>query len=77
MKSVANMICLMYLFYNVVVVAECCGCYCCHRVCFSMDPDTHVEAIKQAEEIVLEGTSHWSCKIAITGSSKRTFRAYR
>jgi hypothetical protein len=32
-----------------------------------VDPDTHIDSIEQAEEIVLEGTSKWSCKIAITG----------
>lgn len=38
-----------------------------HRNTFSVDPDTHIDSIEQAEEIVLEGTSKWSCKIAITG----------
>ncbi|PSN40701.1 Protein unc-13 C [Blattella germanica] len=36
------------------------------RNTFSVDPDTHIDSIEQAEEIVLEGTSKWSCKIAIT-----------
>ncbi|KAI5724998.1 hypothetical protein M8J77_009964 [Diaphorina citri] len=31
-----------------------------------MDPDTHIDTLEQAEAIVLEGTSNWSCKIAIT-----------
>ncbi|KAF4526521.1 hypothetical protein B566_EDAN005888 [Ephemera danica] len=36
------------------------------RTTFSVDPDTHIDSLEQAEEIVLEGTSKWSCKIAIT-----------
>lgn len=36
---------------------------------FSVDPDTHIDTLETAEGIVLEGTSNWSCKIAITGWS--------
>ncbi|XP_057334436.1 protein unc-13 homolog A-like isoform X10 [Microplitis mediator] len=36
------------------------------RTTFSVDPDTHIDSLEQAEMIVLEGTSKWSCKIAIT-----------
>ncbi|GAB6019911.1 Phorbol ester/diacylglycerol-binding protein unc-13 [Chamberlinius hualienensis] len=36
------------------------------RLTFGVDPDTHVEAIQQAKHAILEGTSKWSCKIAIT-----------
>ncbi|XP_046677824.1 uncharacterized protein LOC124365823 isoform X4 [Homalodisca vitripennis] len=36
------------------------------RKTFTMDPDTHIDSLEQAEDIVLEGTSKWSCKIAIT-----------
>ncbi|OAD54134.1 Protein unc-13 like protein C [Eufriesea mexicana] len=36
---------------------------------FTVDPDTHIDSLEQAEEIVLEGTSKWSCKIAITGDT--------
>ncbi|XP_043278069.1 uncharacterized protein unc-13 isoform X4 [Venturia canescens] len=36
------------------------------RTTFSVDPDTHIDSLEQAELIVLEGTSKWSCKIAIT-----------
>lgn len=36
---------------------------------FSVDPDTHIDSLEQAEQIVLEGTSKWSCKIAITGET--------
>lgn len=38
-----------------------------HRTTFSVDPDTHIDSIEQAEEMTIEGTSKWSCKIAITG----------
>lgn len=34
---------------------------------FSVDPDMHIDSLEQAEAIVLEGTSKWSCKIEITG----------
>ncbi|XP_046141379.1 uncharacterized protein LOC114873991 isoform X2 [Osmia bicornis bicornis] len=36
------------------------------RTTFTVDPDTHIDSLEQAELIVLEGTSKWSCKIAIT-----------
>ncbi|XP_064474619.1 protein unc-13 homolog B-like isoform X4 [Ornithodoros turicata] len=36
------------------------------RLTFSIDPDTHIDALQVAEESILEGTSKWSCKIAIT-----------
>uniref|UniRef100_A0A8D8X0R5 Protein unc-13 homolog B n=1 Tax=Cacopsylla melanoneura TaxID=428564 RepID=A0A8D8X0R5_9HEMI len=36
------------------------------RKTFGADPDTHIDTLEQAEEVVLEGTSNWSCKIAIT-----------
>lgn len=38
-----------------------------HRTTFSVDPDTHIDSIEQAEQMTIEGTSKWSCKIAITG----------
>lgn len=34
---------------------------------FSVEPDMHIDSLEQAEAIVLEGTSKWSCKIEITG----------
>lgn len=37
------------------------------RTMFSVDPDMHIDSLEQAEAIVLEGTSKWSCKIEITG----------
>lgn len=37
------------------------------RTTFSVDPDTHIDSIDQAEQMTIEGTSKWSCKIAITG----------
>ncbi|ODM97566.1 Protein unc-13 B [Orchesella cincta] len=36
------------------------------RTTFTVDPDTHIDNLEQAEGSVLEGTSKWSCKIAIT-----------
>lgn len=38
---------------------------------FKVDPDTHIDSLEKAEDNVLEGTSHWSCKIATTGQVKR------
>lgn len=38
-----------------------------NRTTFSVDPDTHIDSIEQAEEMTIEGTSKWSCKIQITG----------
>lgn len=38
------------------------------RTTFSVDPDTHIDSLEQAEDINIEGTSKWSCKIAITGT---------
>lgn len=38
------------------------------RTTFSVDPDTHIDSLEQAEEVNIEGTSKWSCKIAITGT---------
>lgn len=37
---------------------------------FKVDPDTHIDSLEKAEDNVLEGTSHWSCKIATTGQAK-------
>ncbi|MPC22431.1 hypothetical protein E2C01_015445 [Portunus trituberculatus] len=36
------------------------------RMTFKVDPDTHIDSLEKAEDNVLEGTSHWSCKIATT-----------
>ncbi|XP_025412270.1 protein unc-13 homolog A isoform X4 [Sipha flava] len=36
------------------------------RTMFSVEPDMHIDSLEQAEAIVLEGTSKWSCKIEIT-----------
>lgn len=36
---------------------------------FKVDPDTHIDSLEKAEDSVLEGTSHWSCKIATTGQA--------
>lgn len=35
---------------------------------FSVDPDTHIDSLEQAEAATIEGTSKWSCKISITGT---------
>lgn len=43
-----------------------------YRVCrmtFTIDPDTHIDALQQGEAQIMEGTSKWSAKIAITGTS--------
>ncbi|XP_060525958.1 protein unc-13 homolog B isoform X2 [Cylas formicarius] len=39
------------------------------RTTFSVDPDTHIDSIEQAKQMTIEGTSKWSCKIAITVKS--------
>lgn len=39
------------------------------RMTFSIDPDTHIDALQQGEAQIMEGTSKWSAKIAITGTS--------
>lgn len=44
------------------------------RRTFNVDPDTHIDSLEQAEQITIEGTSKWSCKIAITGL-QRSFAA--
>lgn len=59
-----------------LVVFVCGNIFCCihvlfpvpsNRTTFSVDPDTHIDSIEQAEQMTIEGTSKWSCKIAITG----------
>lgn len=45
-----------------------------HRMTFKVDPDTHIDSLEKAEDNVLEGTSHWSCKIATTGQATRVHR---
>ena len=40
------------------------------RTVFNVSPDTHVDNISQSEQTVLDGTSKWSCKIAVTGRSQ-------
>lgn len=39
----------------------------CNRMTFGVDPDTHIDSLEQAENITIEGTSKWSCKLIITG----------
>ncbi|XP_042894780.1 protein unc-13 homolog B isoform X2 [Parasteatoda tepidariorum] len=36
------------------------------RMTFTIDPDTHIDALQQGEAQIMEGTSKWSAKIAIT-----------
>lgn len=36
---------------------------------FGVDPDTHIDSLEQAERATVEGTSKWSCKLTITGTS--------
>ncbi|XP_035215898.1 protein unc-13 homolog B-like isoform X3 [Stegodyphus dumicola] len=36
------------------------------RMTFGIDPDTHIDALQQGEDQIMEGTSKWSAKIAIT-----------
>lgn len=38
---------------------------CCFRVTFGVHPDTHLDEIQKAEQVMLDGS--WSAKIAITG----------
>lgn len=38
------------------------------RMTFTVDPDTHVDAVEQSKASTIEGTSKWSCKLSITGT---------
>ena len=48
-----------------------------HRTTLKVDPDTHIDSLEKAKEAVLEGTSKWSCKIAVTGTRVRMWRRRR
>ena len=37
------------------------------RTVFNVEPRTHLTNLEAAEQVVLDGTSKWSCKIAVTG----------
>ncbi|KXZ75743.1 Protein unc-13 homolog B-like Protein [Tribolium castaneum] len=55
---------VVYIFCCIGVLVSGSG-----RTTFSVDPDTHIDSIEQAEQMTIEGTSKWSCKIAITVKS--------
>ena len=35
---------------------------------FNVDPRTHGANLESSEQVVLDGTSKWSCKIQVTGT---------
>ena len=35
---------------------------------FNVDPRTHCTNLESSEQVVLDGTSKWSCKIQVTGT---------
>ena len=35
---------------------------------FNVDPRTHGTNLESSEQVVLDGTSKWSCKIQVTGT---------
>ena len=37
------------------------------RTVFNVDPRTHGSNLESSEQVVLDGTSKWSCKIQVTG----------
>ena len=37
------------------------------RTVFNVGADTHVDNLDASEQVVLDGTSKWSCKIAVNG----------
>ena len=42
------------------------------RTVFNVEPRTHQTNLEAAEQVVLDGTSKWSCKIQVTGTSHLT-----
>lgn len=64
------------VFLSLVV---CCLLHClCHcllpmsmsRCTFNVDPDTHIDSIEAAKQVILSGS--WSTKIVITGMYNNT-----
>ena len=47
------------------------------RTTFDIKPDTHLELMNVAQQAVLDGTSKWSCKIAITGREFTEWEFYK
>lgn len=46
---------------------------CAFRSVFNVDEKSHAGHMKAVHQSVLDGTSKWSCKIAITGRFHRPF----
>ena len=42
------------------------------RTVFNVDPRTNGSNLESSEQVVLDGTSKWSCKIQVTGTSGLT-----
>ena len=40
---------------------------CYFRTVFNVDQRTHTSNLESSEQVVLDGTSKWSCKIQVTG----------
>ena len=60
--------CLNFLVSAIVL---CCSSVCMSvlffRTVFNVGPDTHIDNLEASEQVVLDGTSKWSCKIAVNG----------
>ena len=50
------------------VVIMLCWCGLDFRTVFNVDPRTHGTNLESSEQVVLDGTSKWSCKIQVTGT---------
>ena len=60
------MLCCMVVVFVVLMCFF--GVVFFRRTTLKVDPDTHIDSLEKAKEAVLEGTSKWSCKIAVTGT---------
>ena len=60
-----------YLTFLVSANVLCCSSVCMSvlffRTVFNVGPDTHIDNLEASEQVVLDGTSKWSCKIAVNG----------